>query len=666
MPGTDSMSASSRSTRLQLLQGIPLFSCLSEAERERVAELSTELACRKGKVVCREGEEGDSFFVILSGDFEVRIGPGLGRVVNRLGPGDLLGEMALLMGGQRSATIVAARSGRLLVLDRATFDRYFRRNPKVLEHFARILSQRLAATSHGEAVSERTLAIGVTGSPGLKGKTLVSTALAGFLKEFSGQEVLLLTTSLGRGRGMVPALPLAGAPTQASIDRIRAELKLGGADPAVLMLQIDPSGTAELLTQGLSALMARLSDLFSYVVLDVACEPASLARCAEEVCHIVVEIVARCEPGAVPEKDAHTHRYRVLNLYNPESSPIPIRHCEPFVLSRDRELEGRDPASALAYLREDTRTLTSASLRRLARKVLGGTVGVAVGGGAAFGIAHVGLFQVLEKNGIPVDIVAGTSMGSIVALGYAAGVSASDMREIARRIGNVRTTLSALDFTITKPGLLAGNRLIEIFGPLTGDTQTFDQLILPCQVVATDIRSGEAVPIGSGRLDAAFRASCSAPGIWSPVRHEGRALVDGGVVDPVPAQLVSEMGADICIAVNVVPRLKKGVETVISRLSRHLQRLNPFSYMGDSRDLPNMLDVVMNSIQMLQHELGNFKAISADVRINPDLSEYTWIEFYRATELIERGAEAAERALPEIRRVLSQRSPAFSRMQNGG
>ncbi len=660
------MSDSQDPTRRELLKRIPLFSYLGAEELDAVVELFEEVSYRKGETICREGDEGDRFFVILSGELEVRTGADAERVIGRLGPGDFLGEMALLMGGKRTATVEAARSGRLLVLDRAIFNRYFRRNPKVLEHFARVLSQRLATTSRGDAVAERTLVIGVRGSPGLKGKSLVSTALAGFLKEFSGQEVLLLTTSFGRGRGTGPALPLAGALTQASIDRIRAELKLGGADPAVLMLQIDPSGTAELLTQGLSALMARLSDLFSYVVLDVACEPASLDRCAEEVCDIIVEIVARCEPGAVPGKDAHTHRYRVLNLYNPESSPIPIRHCEPFVLSRDRELESRDPASALAYLRENTRTLTSASLRRLARKILGGTVGVAIGGGAAFGIAHVGLFQVLEENGIPVDIVAGTSMGSIVALGYAAGVWASEMREIARRIGNVRTTLSALDFTIMKPGLLAGNRLIEIFGPLLGDTQTFDQLILPCQVVATDIHSGEAVPIGTGRIDAAFRASCSAPGIWSPVHHEGRVLVDGGVVEPVPAQLVSEMGADICIAVNVVPPLKKGVETVISWLSRQARWLNPLSYVGGNRVLPNTLDVVMNSIQMLQHKLGNFNAISADVRINPDLSEYTWIEFYRAMELIERGAEATEKALPEIRRVLSERSPAFSRMQNGG
>jgi predicted acylesterase/phospholipase RssA len=128
------------------------------------------------------------------------------------------------------------------------------------------------------------------------------------------------------------------------------------------------------------------------------------------------------------------------------------------------------------------------------------------------------------------------------------------------------------------------------------------------------------------------------------------------VLDPVPAKLVSDMGADICIAVNAVPRITEGVETILSRVYRQASRLNPLRFLQRSENLPSSFDAVMNSIQLLQHELGEFKAISADVRINPDLSAYTWIEFYRAMELIERGEEAAERALPEIRRVLAERA----------
>ena len=253
-------------------------------------------------------------------------------------------------------------------------------------------------------------------------------------------------------------------------------------------------------------------------------------------------------------------------------------------------------------------------------------------------------------------MVAGTSMGSIIALGYAAGLSGMDMVDIAKRAGTRWKTVSALDITLTKPGFLKGNRIMQIFSPLLEGRKTFDELLLPCRTVAADIESGERVTIHSGPLDMAFRASCSVPLVMSPVFYQGRSLVDGAIVDPVPAEVVKEMGADICIAVNVVPPLQKGVETFVSRIYRQANRLNPLSYLSREAHLPNMFDIIMNSIQTLQYELGNFKAISADVRINPDLSGYTWIEFYKPMAFIEEGARAAERALPEMRRVIEERS----------
>jgi NTE family protein len=648
------MTESPPSERRRLLERVPLFNCLSTSELDAVVDLFKEVAYRKGATVVREGDEGDSFFVILSGEVEVRIGADAERVVNRLKPGDFMGEIALLLGGKRSATVTVARSAKLLVLDRETFDRHFMRNPKVLEHFARVLSQRLATAHRREAIAKHVLAIGVRGQRGLKGKSLVAGALAGFLRDFSGRQVLLLrTVAPSRGRSLRPVHPRLSTLAGESLEALKSRLKPGGGDPVALTLELDPDGSEDSLVDRLSALLTRLSDLFPYVVLDLATEPGVLSASADEICDVTVEIVAKAEP--VPSTNGLIRRYQVVNLYNPESEALPINHCEPFVIGADAELANRDPVGALTYLREESCTVASASLRRLARKILGTTVGVAVGGGAAFGIAHVGVFRVFEEAGIPVDVLAGTSMGSIVALGYAAGIRSPEMTEIARHIGNVRKMLSALDFTITKPGLLAGNRVVEIFGPLLGEIQTFEQLILPCQVVATDIRSGERVVIGSERLDAAFRASTSIPMLMTPVSRNGRVLVDGGLVDPVPAELVSEMGAEVCIAVNVVPPLQEGVETILSLAYRRANALNPLSYLGGARDLPNTFDVVMNSIQTLQHKLGNFKAISADVRINPDLAEYTWIEFYRAEEIIERGVEAAERAVPEIRRVLAGR-----------
>lgn len=285
------------------------------------------------------------------------------------------------------------------------------------------------------------------------------------------------------------------------------------------------------------------------------------------------------------------------------------------------------------------------------------SIGLALGGGAARGLAHVGVLRALERHGIPVDLIAGTSMGSIVSLGYAGGLSPEDMVEIALRIGNKRTTLSALDFNFLQPGLLAGDRLVEIFAPLLGSVKRFEQLRFPCQTVAADIESGERVCLSTGLLTDAFRASCSVPMLWTPVRRGDRVLVDGGMVDPVPAEVAHEMGADLVIGVNVVPQLRRGVETSLSRWYRMAQGLNPLAQVGDS-DLPSTFDTVMNTIQVLQHELGKFKAISADLRIDPDLSDFTWIEFYRPKELIERGEEAVERAIPAIEELLSNRLQA--------
>jgi NTE family protein len=441
------------------------------------------------------------------------------------------------------------------------------------------------------------------------------------------------------------------------VDRIKGELETKAGSCAVLGLGVAGKDKQSVYVIHLDCLITKLKDSFPYIVLDLGGGPSTLEGAAQEVSDFVIRLTEECEPGEPERTGSHPRIFNVVNLHNSRATAIPINHCEPFVIPDDPALGSMVLEEQVTFICGHPRSPVSPPLHRLARKILGRCVGVAVGGGAAFGIAHVGVFKVLEENGIPVDLVAGTSMGSIVAVGYAAGVSPSQMVAIANRVGTKLKTLSALDFTLTKPGVLAGDRLIEIFSPWLRQVKRFEQLRYPCRTVAADIESGERVWIGQGRLDQAFRASCSVPLLWAHVRWRGRVLVDGGILDPVPAEVVREMGADVCIAVNVVPPLKKGVDNVLTRAWRRLSYLNPLSYLGNSRGLPNTFDIVMNSIQALEHELGNFKAISADARIVPDLSDFTWIEFYRPRELIERGAAAAERALPEIRRILDECRP---------
>jgi NTE family protein len=370
---------------------------------------------------------------------------------------------------------------------------------------------------------------------------------------------------------------------------------------------------------------------------------------AETLCHRRIHLVRR--PSR--QGDQHPQVLQVVNTFGEPGVSLPSNHCEPFILPVEPGLIGADAETIARFLTSQV-TPASRVLGRLTRKVLGATVGIALGGGGAFGIAHVGVLSALTEAGVPIDLVAGTSMGSIVAIGYAAGLEPSSMLSIAGRIGNVRTALSAIDPSLSGTGLLTGRRLVSIFSPLI-PKHSFEELELPCRVVAMDVETGERVDIGSGRLDDAFRASCSIPVLFKPVQVGGRTLVDGGMIDPVPTDVVREMGADVVIAVNVVPQLQRGVSTAISRTFKRVNRLNPLSYFSGTRDAPDIVDVFMNSLQTTEYELGHFKSLAADVLISVDMAEFTWIDFHRAQEIIERGREAGARFSPAARAAMQER-----------
>jgi len=346
----------------------------------------------------------------------------------------------------------------------------------------------------------------------------------------------------------------------------------------------------------------------------------------------------------------------VVNRYNAGAAAPQLSAVSPIVLPRDRHLRSPDRSQFLASVVDHRTRPGSRALGRLARHLLGRDVGVALGGGAAFGLAHVGVMKALDDHGIPVDAIVGTSMGSIVAAAYAAGLDTDEMVRIALELGNdIRRIVSVLDLNPFSPGIVSGDRMEHIFGPLLDEVDTFADLVVPLRTVATDIETGERISLDRGRVFDAVRASSAIPIVIAPMQLDGRVLVDGAMCDPVPAGVVADMGSSIVIAVNVVPQLRKGVTTVLSRASQRVAALNPMNLVRRRGPRPNLVDLAMNSIQTLQHELGDFKAIGADALITPDLADFTWIDFYRPGELIDRGEAATKAAIPEIERVLGSR-----------
>ena len=264
-------------------------------------------------------------------------------------------------------------------------------------------------------------------------------------------------------------------------------------------------------------------------------------------------------------------------------------------------------------------------------------IGLALSSGAARGLAHVGVLEVLERNGIPIDLIAGTSIGAIVGAFYAAGKDMDTIRKAVVSL-NRRQMLSLADFTIPTRGFIKGRKINEWLKSVIGGI-SFRDLRMPFACVATDISTGEEVVIKEGPVVAAVRASASMPVIFTPARLGGRYLVDGGLVNPIPVRILRDMGADFVIAVSVVPYL-----------SNRFQPQDPGSATKPKE--PNILNVLVRIMYIVGYQAALSGIREADITIAPDVAHIRPENFNRARESILLGEQAAQRAIPKIKRQL--------------
>jgi len=264
-----------------------------------------------------------------------------------------------------------------------------------------------------------------------------------------------------------------------------------------------------------------------------------------------------------------------------------------------------------------------------------GKIGLALGGGAARGMAHIGVLEVLEKEGIPIDMIAGTSAGAAIGALYAQGKSARQIKELATEIGWVQF-FSLVDLALPKSGFIEGTKIKKLLQSIIGDID-FSDLSIPMACVATDIESGEEVVINQGPVLEGVRASISVPVIFTAVKREDRYLVDGGLVNPVPVSTVREMGADFVIAVNVVPPM--GAKS--RRKSKKPKQ-------------PGMFHVMLQSIYIASYAMVKTDLEEADIVIEPQLPNIGYGDFHRTRECIAQGELAALTSIAEIKKRLGE------------
>ncbi len=265
-------------------------------------------------------------------------------------------------------------------------------------------------------------------------------------------------------------------------------------------------------------------------------------------------------------------------------------------------------------------------------------IGLALGGGGPKGLAHIGVIKTLERNNIPVDLIAGTSAGSIVGAFYAARRNIAEIEDYIMN-KNWLAMLSILADPSLRSGLFQGRRAQAFLeGYLGKDNLQFSDLKIPFQAVAVDLGNGKAVSMGEGPVVPAVLASCAVPMLFKPVRIGNRLLVDGGVTSPVPVETVRRMGADIVIAVNLNKQ---------------------YSCDCQDRDL-NFFSVAQHSFSIMMHNIASYETKSADLLLNPDVHAIHWRTLTNEKNKqagIRSGEESMERELVSLKILIRSRQP---------
>jgi NTE family protein len=253
-------------------------------------------------------------------------------------------------------------------------------------------------------------------------------------------------------------------------------------------------------------------------------------------------------------------------------------------------------------------------------------IGLALGGGAARGFAHIGVIKALESQGIFPNLVVGTSAGSVIAALYASGYRGTELQKIALSLDEAAITDWALPFSGRFGGMIKGDALQAMVNRLVKN-QAIENMSMPLGIVGTDLKTGNGVLFQRGDTGQAVRASCSIPGVFQPTIIQGREYVDGGLVSPVPVRYAKQMGADIVIAVNI-------------------------STEPSTQDSSGSLGILLHTTSIMGKSINTFELDLAQVVIQPELKGMRGTDFKSRNAAILAGEESAMKQISQIKNLL--------------
>jgi NTE family protein len=645
---------------LQNLDDASLFQGLSPDGIASVRKRVQLCSFKPGDLLTESGQASPGLYVIRSGLAAVIVQDSAGqeREVSSLGKGECVGEMALVTGEPCSATVRAITDTESWLLRASDFVDLLERYPALWRNLGRILSQKLVRTSRHLAAHSYTNAVALLMDCADDEAAALGIAITASLARQTGKRTLLVDA---RGDSACPAsqlAPIQSMPSLASVLRDQTLLQEHELAPdranglwGARLADLHGEDGGDLDKDQILAVLEWLRPLYDHVLLLAHREAGELEPTLFARSRSILAVITRHDVSGIPpwldslcqSPDARERlEVAIMTGGSTVSSALgavaervgrPVRRL-PIGLGLVRQMarEREFTAEAPHYL-----PLRQA-VDRLARHIGEMEVGLALGAGAAKGFAHIGVLRVLEDNAVPVDYVAGCSIGAIVGALYAAGWSLPDIEKSLKGADRKITR-----WTIPFRSIWSDAGLKEILQE-PGPTVRFRDLDIPFATVATDIATGREVVLRKGLVWKAVQASVSIPGIFPSVSISGRHLVDGGLVNPVPSQTVREMGANIVVAVDLM--------SPAGRITEDPGSLGE-SGRAAATKVPNLLEMLWRSTEIMQEEVTARSAATADVTIEPKLGRVRWGDFSRrGQDFIAAGEEAAREKLPELRRLL--------------
>lgn len=584
------------------LRGLPLFEGVEIELLRRIGAKLTTFRILGGRTLFKEGDAGDAMYAVVSGRLlalrETPTGP---LVVGEIGRGGIVGEMALLSGERRSATVVAARDSELLRISQADFADLLESDHHFAAGIARTLVQRLAVVLRGNRKPQRSV------------RTVAIAPLS------AGVDVRALADEVAAGLSRLGKTIVVDRDTVLNVLGDRA----AGAG----------SGWSGELIAWLNA-RELVADYVVYAA-DRGAE-AWAQQCARQADRLL--LAARAESEAEPEAGERS--------LGPDGAPLAPVPSELLLVHDDDSAVPRNTARWIEARRfarhHHVRLGVRRDFDRLARRLAGRARGLVLGGGGAKGFAHIGVVRALEEAGIDVDHVGGTSMGAVMAMLIARGMDHREMTERCREMF-VRAN-PANDYRLPLIGLVAGRKADRALQRCFGDTRLED-LWLPAYCVSTNITQSRMEVDERGPVWLSLRASTAIPGIFPPVIRAGDVLVDGGVMNNLPVDVMCTRKIATIIAVEAASNTGTAAPGWAEpTLNGWAVFVNRYLRLGRRR-VPTIIEVLWASATVGSDSATHRLREQADLLIRPDLSAFGTLDWRPMDTIVDLGYREAQRNL---------------------